>query len=320
MSKKRIRWVDYGKGIAIILVVLHHSMFSDLYSVPISNFDSIITQLRMPFFFFIAGLFIHKALFSDLKSFLKSKVALFLYLYILWSIIRYLTDTLPRYFVLNDKDVNLASILHIFVEPPATLWFIYALLIFFIVARLTRSLPIITLSISLLVFAFATQSGEYEFIHKVARFFPIFILGYLTSSKVIALAEKIKVYHIVIPIAFLLFSSQVQGTSWTDLALNSFLLSLFGIASGIVIANLLTRAPGFSFLEYIGKNTLVIYVLHFLPLNILKVVLPKVMPNSPEIGVIIMVIAGVTIPLLIGGIAKRLNMNWLFELPTFTKN
>src|SRR5699024_293346 len=95
LSKKRILWVDYAKGITIILVVLHHSMFSGLYSEMLSNFDDLLLQFRMPFFFFIAGLFIHKALFSDLKLFLKSKVALFLYLYILWGIIRYFTDTIP---------------------------------------------------------------------------------------------------------------------------------------------------------------------------------------------------------------------------------
>lgn len=317
--KKRVEWVDYAKGITIIMVVLHHSIFPGLYSDVIGYVDSLLVSMRMPFFFFIAGLFIHKALFSDLKVFLKSKVAHFLYLFILWSIIRYLTDTIPRYYLLNDSEANLSSILNIFVEPPGGLWFIYALLIFFIIARSVRSFPILALSISLLVFALSSQSGQYEFINQVARFFPLFFLGYLISGKVLALAEKIKLYHLIIPVLFLLFVSKIKDTTWADIALNSFLLSLFGIISGIVLAKIATKFSLFSFLNYIGQKTLVIYVMHGIPINALKFVLPKIMPNLPELGILIMVLSGIIIPLLIEKIARKINMHWLFELPTFKR-
>lgn len=319
MSKDRIQWVDYAKGITIIMVVFHHSMFTELYSGPLSSIDSLLVQFRMPFFFFISGLFIRKALFGDLKIFLKSKVALFLYLFILWSIIRYLTDTVPRYFILNDHEVGLGSIFNIFVDPPGGLWFIYALLIFFIIARITRSFPIITLCISLLLFALSSQSGQYEFINQLARFFPIFLLGYLTSQKVLVMAEKIKLYHMAIPVIFLVFTAQTQGAGWSALAVNSFLLSLFGIMSGIIFANTLTRFPRFSFLKYIGQKTLIIYVAHLIPLNILKVILPKVIPGIPELGILIMVLSGVLVPLLIEKVARKIKMDWLFELPSFKR-
>lgn len=319
MSKKRVKWVDYAKGITIIMVVIHHSMFSGLYSEPIAYIDSLLVSFRMPFFFFIAGLFIHKALFSDLNVFLKSKVAQFFYLFVLWSVVRYLTDTVPRHFILNDPEADLSSVLNIFVDPPGGLWFIYALLIFFIIARITRSFPIIALSISLLLFALSSQSGQYEFINQLARFFPLFLLGYLISGKVLAIAEKVKLYHLIIPAAFLLFAAQIKDTTWADPAINSFLLSLFGIASGIVIAKIITRFSVFSFVNYIGQKTLVIYVMHGIPINALKLVLPKIIPNLPELGILIMVFSGILIPLLIEKLARKINFHWLFELPSFKK-
>lgn len=320
LTKKRIDWVDYAKGMTIILVVFTHSMTDDFSNIIIKEVNFNLASLRLPFFFFIAGLFIKKSLFSDFKHFFKSKIALFFYIFVLWSLIRYLTDTIPRYFLLNDSEVDLGSILTIFIDPPATLWFIYALLIFFILARITRLFPKTALTISLLLFVASTLNGQYEFVDKLARFFPLFLLGYLSSRRTLSIAEKIKPYHLAIPIMFFFVASQFRELGWENIAAPSFALSILGIASGIVLAKILSGFSSLSFIKYIGEKSLVVYVLHYLPLNVSKVIFPILIPNSPTLSYFITVVLGVTIPLIIESIVRKLKMDWLFRLPNFLIN
>lgn len=312
--KQRIAWVDYAKGITIILVVLLHSTSEEFKYTPITELNNLLEPFRIPFFFFIAGLFIKKSLHSDLKVFLKSKVAHFLYIFVLWSVIKYFVDTIPRYFI-YDNTVNLKGILYIFVNPPSTLWFIYALLVFFIIARITRSFTLVMFLISVVLYMISVQLGNDLFIDRIARYLPFFLLGSLTSKKVIVAAKQIKTYHILIPIIFVLIVSQLQSYHFIQIAPIKFLLSISGIVCGIIIANLLTNIRLFSFLNYIGERTLIIYVMHFLPLNVMKLLLPRVIPDLPTLSVMLTLLVGITIPLIVERIVKKLNIHWLFQLP-----
>lgn len=59
----RESWVDYAKGIGIILVVYGHvarGLFNSGISVPLNLYhllDSIVNTFHMPLFFFLSGLF-----------------------------------------------------------------------------------------------------------------------------------------------------------------------------------------------------------------------------------------------------------------------
>ncbi|MBC1212116.1 acyltransferase family protein [Listeria booriae] len=60
---ERITWIDYAKGIGIILVVYGHvlrGVFEAGLDIPIKLFtyeDSFIYSFHMPLFFFLSGLF-----------------------------------------------------------------------------------------------------------------------------------------------------------------------------------------------------------------------------------------------------------------------
>ena len=269
----------------------------------------------MPLFFFLSGLFIHKTINSKFSHFFKTKVVYFLYIYVLWSIIRYFADTVPRNLLLHDNEPNLMSIFYIFVDPPATLWFIYALLIFFVITWVTRSVPIITLCIAMILFFFSMQIDEYNFAIRIAKYYPLFLLGYLLSGYVINVANKIKSYHIAFPIIFIVVAAITRDVPFSNTALGYFLLSCGGIATGIIVASFLSKTNGFSWLSYVGKNTLPIYVMHFLPLGVLKIILPKLIPNFPSIAIFIMVVSGVVLPLIVSSFLKKYRFNWLFSVP-----
>lgn len=315
MTSNRVQWVDFAKGITIILVVLMHSLYRELYSEPIFYVSGLLESFRMPLFFFLSGLFIHKTINSSFSHFFKTKVVYLLYLYVLWSIIRYFTNTVPRNLLLNDSEENLNSIFYIFVDPPGTVWFIYALLIFLIITWVTRSVPIITLCVAMLIFIFSMQYNEYNFAIKIAKFYPLFLLGYLMSNFVINIANRVRIYHIIFPILFLVVAAITKDFQFSNTAHGFFILSCGGILTGIIIASIISKINVFSWLGYIGKNTLPIYLMHFLPLGVLKIVLPKFIPNLPSLAILIMVVSGVALPLIAASLAKKYQINWLLAVP-----
>lgn len=321
MTSNRIRWVDFAKGISIILVVLHHSIIiesdSPLYNNTLDYFNSLLAYIRMPLFFFLAGLFVNNALKSDLKYFFKFKVIHLFYLYIIWNIILYITTEVPKNIVLNAS--SYLNIIDLVIDPPAV-WFIYALLVFIIMTRLTRSASIVALGIALILFVLSIQSGDYDFIDKLVRFYPFYLLGHLTSKLAHKLSAYTKTYHILyLPVYFsvviLLKEYHLSGT-----AIGLFVLYAGGVIAGIIVGTLISRIPSFSWLAFIGKNTLPIYLIHTIPVGTLRVILPLMIPGQAVIATIIMLISGVTIPLITIYITKKLHMNWLFELPFKRKN
>ena len=68
MYENRIDWVDYAKGIGILLVVYGHllsSVFHKGIQIPKHFFelsDSIVYSFHMPMFFFLSGLLVEKYL------------------------------------------------------------------------------------------------------------------------------------------------------------------------------------------------------------------------------------------------------------------
>lgn len=85
----RVQWVDAARGIAIILVVLHHSIQGALDADIASDNWSVVTEfvrtMRMPLFFACAGIFAGKWIRTKTwGEMLRSKVLLLMWVYLLW--------------------------------------------------------------------------------------------------------------------------------------------------------------------------------------------------------------------------------------------
>ena len=94
-SHSRISWVDYAKGICIVLVVLMHSTLGvENAAGGVSWLHDFITwakPFRMPDFFLISGLFLASRINRPWQEYLDSKVLHFAYFYILWMTIQFAT-------------------------------------------------------------------------------------------------------------------------------------------------------------------------------------------------------------------------------------
>lgn len=80
---KRIHYLDYAKGIAIILVVLGH-IFSG------GNVKTYIYSFHMPLFFIISGYLFNYSNVKSFKEFINKKIKAYLIPYVTFSIINIL--------------------------------------------------------------------------------------------------------------------------------------------------------------------------------------------------------------------------------------
>jgi uncharacterized membrane protein YcfT len=140
----RIDWVDYAKGICIVMVVMMHSVLGVEKAAGDTGFMHAFVMFaqpfRMPDFFLISGLFLSVVIDRDWRTYLDRKVVHFAYFYVLWMTIQFGFKA-PGFAAESGwRHVGLLY-LESFIEPFGTLWFIYLLPVFFVVTKLSRGVP-----------------------------------------------------------------------------------------------------------------------------------------------------------------------------------
>ena len=89
----RIGWVDYAKGICIVMVVMMHSVLGVELAAGQTGFMHLVVAFakpfRMPDFFLISGLFLSVVIDRDWRTYLDRKVVHFAYFYLLWVTIQF---------------------------------------------------------------------------------------------------------------------------------------------------------------------------------------------------------------------------------------
>ena len=128
-SLNRIDWIDYSKGICMILVVMMHTVInyeflagSQGWLRPVVDFAQ---PFRMPDFFLIAGLFLHRSIHSDANAYFDRKVVHFAYFYLLWLLILMPFRELDVLF--SDPVAFSKMVLIAVIEPVNALWFLHML-------------------------------------------------------------------------------------------------------------------------------------------------------------------------------------------------
>lgn len=89
----RVDWVDYAKGICIVMVVMMHSVLGVEAAAGQTGFMHLVVMFakpfRMPDFFLISGLFLSVVIDREWRTYLDRKVVHFAYFYVLWVTIQF---------------------------------------------------------------------------------------------------------------------------------------------------------------------------------------------------------------------------------------
>ncbi|MBR0869756.1 acyltransferase family protein [Bradyrhizobium tropiciagri] len=319
---ERVDWVDYAKGICIVMVVMMHSVLGVEKAAHDTGFMHYVVMFakpfRMPDFFLISGLFLSVVIDRDWRTYLDRKVVHFAYFYVLWVTIQ-LGFKAPS--VAAEAGWAQAGLLYLqsFIEPFGTLWFIYLLPIFFIVTKLTRNIHPLVIWLLAAALEMAHVTTGWMVIDEFCSRFVYFFTGYVLATYVFALSDRARARPALALLGLGLWALVNGGLVALDVSewpLVSLALGLAGACAIIVIGTLLARAHWLNFLRFCGEHSIVIYLAFFLPMAATRTLMLRT-GIITDIGLISLIVTavGVAGSLVIWRLALAAGANFLFERP-----
>ncbi|MCA8902677.1 MAG: acyltransferase family protein [Hyphomonas sp.] len=325
MAGSRVGWVDYAKGICIIMVVMMHSTIDYGHMVDsegwLHGFVAWAKPLRMPDFFLIAGLFLHRSIFGARTSYIDRKLVHFAYFYALWLGIQTVL------FELDTLAVNPMEVARIYaaawIEPKSSLWFIHELAVFYMVTRLLRRLHAgkvfaVAAALQVLQSAGLMETG-WSVTNRFAQYYVFFYAGYAFSPVIFkfadAVAERGKDMLRVAALWFAVHTSFVLVGA-AALPVVSLILGLAGALAIVAAGVVLSRLPYTGLLRHTGRNSIVVYLGFFIPMKLMQKGLAAT-HLIPDVGTatLVITVASVGLALLAHQLVRNTPLNALYVRP-----
>ncbi len=332
-ERSRVAWADVAKGVCILLVVLWHVLMKHYLQIhwhiggqvkgAWGTFGEQLLPLRMPLFFAVSGFFAVRAVQRTWPEVLRTKVAKFYYLYALWLVIHTAILAFVPDFGTESADGPLKFLAQLFITP-SNLWYLYALALYFVIARATRRVPrSLVLGLAFALSATASAGlipvpGDRAGVYQNLVFFLAGLYTKTLIEKLAAQATWLRLALIAVPYAVLLAVVAVfDAKTWFGLWP---LVSGVAIVLGVTAAGLVTRFSRLTTaLASIGRRTLPIYVMHMPLLAVLHAALLKPLSTaSPSVQLITQLVEPVVLTAFLAWlclILYRYLPKALFDLP-----
>ncbi len=321
-GQQRLAWIDIARGVSIALVVLWHAL-PEPSSPALHLFrqaNEQLVYLRMPLFFFLAGLVGTKIVALPWVALLRGRITKLLWLFVVWSAVCFLMIDTVRDLIVEDVPLDAWRLARIFIDPPLTLWFIYALAITYVIARALRPLPLWTGLVVLgAAYLWSVASGDWRvtipFHDRVSRLAVFFLLGLATGNHLARLAPGLARAWPLLLLGYVICVSALNAFSLHSWGVLTFTASAIGILFVIGIAHRLGESRPGRWLQFCGQNSVYIYVMHRIPLAYLTGVLHYAGVH-PSIWLTVLVWgAAVSLPLAVKPLLYRAGLGVLFDHP-----
>ena len=319
----RVDWVDYAKGICIIMVVMMHSVLGVELAAGQTGFMHLFVAFakpfRMPDFFLISGLFLPLVIDRDWRTYLDRKVVHFAYFYVLWVTIQFgfKAPGFAAEIELGPCRISLSGILHRAIRHAVVHLRVADLLRGHqgdatpaAAADLGPSRRCWRWPISLPAGPRSTNSARASCISIPAICLP------MRYSHCPVVRGRNQVWH-----SPRSRSGQSSTRASCRLGLSewpviSLLLGLAGACAVVVIATLLARTQWIDFIRFCGEHSIVIYLAFFLPMAATRTLLLRT-GIIHDVGAMSLTVtlAALFGALAIWQIALRCGANFLFERP-----
>ena len=304
-GRKRIVWLDYAKGFAIILVVyghvLHEVFKTGLHAK--SGFclwsDYIVYSFPMPVFFWVSGLLLSKQLAAkDTRSLLSGKFNAILYPYLVWSILQGGIE-----FVLSTRTGNPLSLVELsrslFWQPRAQFWFLHALFFMNVAAILIHRVSkkhgvkaVFAIALAVYFFGSATLQGfEANFIYFAAGLW----IGW---ERVFSWPQRLTMRGAVfITLLFVAVEYISLANGFDSYRIVRLVVAFSGIVFVAAWSLMLERKNSVPFVKTVGEASLPVYLMHVLVYKAAFIVLFALHIHQYEVFLVVGIAAGVLIPL-----------------------
>jgi fucose 4-O-acetylase-like acetyltransferase len=337
-SSEREIWVDTIRGSTILMVIFHHSLqaSSQIVDFPGRLFwlDWIGDHFWMPAFLFCSGLFYRTKLSKPWAVTLETRVVFCAWLIFVWSMISWGVEAMgldlyPWGVTDGDAEPGKSTLrqgIGIFFPPYGILWFVWAILIMSVFARLIAALdlPLQVLSTLALMVGLSLwhdrpeTTGSFEFLlfnllHHAA---PYFMLGVWLSRPVLAHFSLSSRAILPLGIGFVLTGAILTLTS-PDFPLKTYLLA-FSLTLGYISAiRLIAEIPKLGQrLAVVGTLSLQVYLIHeFFVALIFAWVAKSGISLSPSLTLVLIFGLATAVTVMLALLFAKHGPNWLFSTP-----
>jgi fucose 4-O-acetylase-like acetyltransferase len=203
----RLNWIDYARGIAIILVAYRHvyegakqsGINVDQYKM-LEYANIFFYSFRMPLFFIVSGIFISLSVQkSGIKKYIGTRARTILYPYFIWGTLQLLLQMVFAKYANGQPDPK--SFLHMFYLPRelAQFWYLYTLFsvsMLYLLSKFILKIPaILNLVAGLLMFylsallyqdvlpkSFIIEALHHSFLFDLFHYYIFFVIGDLAGK------------------------------------------------------------------------------------------------------------------------------------------
>jgi len=323
MSNDRLNWIDYSKGIGIILVVYGHVLRGLHNAIPMSesfftNSDNFIYSFHMPLFFILSGFFFFQSFLKrGMFSFMKNKLETIAYPFIVWSILQTIVEVFMSSYT-NGKH-GPEALFTCLIYPRAQFWFLFALFFINVINVICFNISkkfglFISLLIGLLYLIFKPDFGTFS---KTFLNLVFFNAGILFFQHFQFLKKFIERNSYFVTTLLLFTGSEFLLFAYPSLFVNNLLPQLSGSLLIIQISFRATKKNILPWIETLGRNSMPIYLASIIGGSGIRVVLTKIFHiNNVPIHIILGTIVGIIFSLYLYSISKKTPfLSWLFEFP-----
>ena len=277
MAQERLPYVDIAKGIAIWLMIVGHMYISDQVSIYIYSF-------HMPLFFFISGMFFRKdkSFFMNLESTIRGLLIPYLFFSIIGLTICWISPYVHPELYHNMSGINIfiAAFNGIFIGvdqvtatsflPLGPLWFLMALFVIRVFCSAISSIikneylwATVCIIVSIAMYYLLTTNVYSLRSGMMAT--PFFVVGFLVR-KVNFTIIKYKSIVLVLLLLYFIFVVPLNGKCESDAAIYGNWMAIYYINAivGSLLVLIISTYAAYknSYLQKIGRNTLVILGMH----------------------------------------------------------
>jgi len=342
LQEKRWQWIDYDKGISIILVGYGHCWETlkdhglPLEHYPFLNYIGIFLYgFRMPLFFIVSGLIVAKSLNKKgFLTYLTDRTNNILYPLLIWGVIQVTLQILMAR--LTHNGATAMDYINLIIAPRRTgiFWYLNALFcIGVIYAFLKTKLKVsaatqVAIGLSFYIASYFVRPYNPGAVVDILEYYFFFALGDLLSGLMLN-QENMKRYtswKVAVPLLAVFLVLQYYATEINllptpagmrnvevNMPLFFMVQALIGCALSICCSFFLQKYQVLIFLRIVGFHSLFIYCVQIITMTLVRTISLNYLhiTNVPAL-VAILWGTGIVLPIFFYNFCLRYNLWWLY--------
>ena len=310
--KNRDVYLDCARGIGILLVVCTHMQrgMNDARlldgTYPFAGIDYALCTVARSLFFLLAGFHVSSSLQKGEMRFLQSKLWTIVMPYFLWSVIQGTVQVMMSGGV--NHPLHFSDWPRLFFAPIGQFWFLYALMIWHLLAMVANRASVNLMILAVLAFVLSSSVPN-EFFGMVMKMGVFYAFGVIHSRNLDMYLKFLENKSIFIA-ATLCFALAVvlarqfgPSEAWTALP-----AAFLGCALVLAMAHKIENMGIGKVFAYLGLVSMPIYLMHILAGSGTRIVLMRFHVHSVPFHLVAGVAAGIIVPIAVHAVYQKVKL------------